>query len=73
MHPLPSRPVAPVSRLASAILEQAVSDLRNLEAPPSLRADAMRFIVSENFLLLCRVMRAIDPDAAREKLLRDGG
>jgi len=72
MHPLPSRPVAPVSRLASAILEQAVSDLRNLEAPPSLRADAMRFIVSENFLLLCRAT-TLNGDAARETLLRDGG
>jgi len=72
MHPPAARELAPLQRIACAVLQQAVSDLRNLEAPPSLRADARQFIVSENFLLLCRVT-TLNGDAARETLLRDGG
>ena len=71
MYPAPLRELTPVSRVACALLQQVVSDLHNPQLPPSLRADAMRFVRSPTFLMVCRVMQTIDPDAAREKLLTD--
>jgi hypothetical protein len=72
MYPPAARPVAPIQRLATAVVHQAVTDLRSPEASVPTRARAASFIASESFIIWCRLTEVVDPEAARARLLADG-
>ena len=68
MYPAPARELAPLQRIATAVLHQAVDDLRSVETPRLLREDAFRFVRSPGFLIWCSLTE-VNPEAARVRLL----
>jgi len=68
MHPAASPEVAPLRRVACAVIGQAVADLHNPALPARVRAQARGFVQSPNFTTWCG-LTGINPAAARSKLL----
>jgi hypothetical protein len=59
---------APLGRLACAVLERAMLDLRDQDAPQHVRDRARAFIASQSLDTWCE-HTGLDPEALREKLL----
>ena len=68
MRPAPAPEVRPPARLACALIEQALFDLRDASAPLPVRASAAAFIESDSFTVCCQ-QTSINPEAARGRLL----
>ena len=68
MHPPAFRELAPLQRLATAVLHQVVDDVRSVETPRLIREDACRFVRSPGFLVWCSLTE-VNPEAARAKLV----
>ena len=69
MRPPASPELVPLQRIATAVLHQAIDDLRR--GQPRRRVTAEAFVRSGEFDYWCGVT-TLDPEAVRERLCRSG-